>query len=108
LHSRPSRHRSTEVVGAAELATRAGFTPLQIDGGFEWDAWHSGAGPPYWPLVPAAQKRTLRRAFDAPFCVRVAVGTGKTPAAVAVVVSGAPTRRPAVISASRIAGKCGT
>jgi hypothetical protein len=91
----------------AEMATHAGFTPLQVDGGFEWDAWHSGVGPPYWPLVAAPQKKTLRRAFDAPFCVRVSIGDSSSPTRiVARVTSGAPTRRPAEIVAARIAGRC--
>jgi hypothetical protein len=91
----------------AERATRAGFTPRQIDGGFEWVAWHQQVGPPYWPLVPVADKRRLREEFNRPFCVRVQIGAGEHARSVTEARSTAPTRPPARIAAVRIAGTCG-
>ena len=91
----------------AEAATRAGYRPRQVDGGFEWVAWHRREAPPYGPkLDPAERRRQLRR-FEAPFCVRVVIAGDRRPRrAVAQGTSDAPSRSSMTIVAYPLPGRC--
>jgi len=91
----------------ARLATRAGYTPRQVDGGFEWVAWHREEGPPYGPKLDPAERARQLRAFEAPFCVRVAMVGDRLPRAlVARATSHAPSRPTLTIVAYPLPGKC--
>lgn len=58
----------------AERAVRAtGLAPTQVDGGFEWVAWHRRTGPPVSEFLTDAERRGVMRAYREPFCVVVAV-----------------------------------
>jgi hypothetical protein len=93
---------------AAETAVAAGYDPLEVDGGFEWVAWHRREGPPYWPMVDAAEKKRLRREFEAPFCARVSIDPPENEPVIAVVRSSAPTRSDLELAITRIPGRCPT
>lgn len=59
----------------ATLVTEQGYSPLQIDAGFEWVAWHREQGPPFRLRVDRDISRGIRIAFQRPFCVQVSIGS---------------------------------
>jgi hypothetical protein len=93
----------------AQRATEAtGLHPTQIDGGFEWVAWHRQTGPPVGRFLAASDRHRILAAFEAPFCVRVYVAprTHLPARIVASADSSAPTRRPERIIAYRLSKPC--
>jgi hypothetical protein len=93
----------------AQRATEvSGLHSTQIDGGFEWVAWHRGTGPPVGRFLAASDRHRILAAFEAPFCVRVSVAPRRhLPARIiASAESTAPTRRPERIIAYRLPKPC--
>jgi hypothetical protein len=92
----------------AERAVRAtGLAPTQVDGGFEWVAWHRRTGPPVSEFLADSERRTVMRAYRAPFCVVVAVDPHvPRERIVAQGVARAPTRTDARIVAYRLDKDC--
>ena len=90
-----------------ELVVAKGYSPLQVDEGFEWVGWHRQHGPP-WRLTNAfSERRRIRKIFTRPFCVKVQVGREVNPRfVVASAVSTAPTRKPERIVARRLNTPC--
>jgi hypothetical protein len=92
----------------AERAVQAtGLSPTQVDGGFEWVAWHRRTGPPVSEFLADSERRTVMRAYRAPFCVVVAVDPHvPRDRIVAQGVARAPTRSDARIVAYRLDKDC--
>jgi hypothetical protein len=90
-----------------ELVVAKGYSPLQVDEGFEWVGWHREHGPP-WRLTNAfSERRRIRKIFTRPFCVKVQVGREVNRRfVVASAVSTAPTRKPERIVARRLNTPC--
>jgi hypothetical protein len=89
----------------ATAATRRGFTPLQINGGFEWDSYHLGFAPSSSrpPNSGTATRTVDPRERRLHYCVKMRVGA---PLPGSRVVASkpfrAPTHGPARITAAQI------
>jgi hypothetical protein len=89
----------------ATAATRQGFTPLQIDGGFEWNSYYLGFAPSSSrpPNSGTSPRRIDPRERRLHYCVKMRVGT---PLPGSRVVASkpfrAPTHGPARVTAAQI------
>jgi hypothetical protein len=90
-----------------ELAVARGYSPLQVDVGFEWVGWHRQHGPPWRVKGTFAERRKIRKVYSRPFCVKVSVGRkGRGGTIIASATSTAPTRDPARIRARKLDVPC--
>ncbi len=90
-----------------EMAVAKGYSPLQIDDGFEWVGWHRMHGPPWRVKGTFSERRKIRRLYSKPFCVKVSVGHKVAEQLIiASAVSEAPTRGPVRIIARKLPVAC--
>ena len=93
--------------GVGEAVVAKGYSPLQIDEGFEWVGWHREHGPPWRVTSAFSERRKIRKIFTRPFCVKVEVGRNVAKRfVIAEAESTAPTRGPAKIVARRLNKPC--
>jgi hypothetical protein len=89
----------------AESVVAHGYSPLQINAGYEWDGWFHGKGPRTAESV--GERQQLRAAFYRGMCVSISIAPRRVPKdLIALAESHALTRRPATIVAARNTRSC--
>jgi len=89
----------------AETVVAHGYSPLQIQAGYEWDGWFHGKGPLTADTI--TERQQLRDAYYRGMCVSITVAGKRLPkTTIAVAESHAPTRRPTTIVAARNTRSC--
>jgi hypothetical protein len=84
----------------AQAAVAAGYSPRDVDAGYEWGGWVRGVAPPYLPADTASIRLDKKRRYLAGTCLNVIVGPRTRPAnAVAAMRAVGPLRRPVFVAA---------